>query len=72
MKALALISGGLDSVLAAQLILNQGVDVIGINFLTPFCMLFSCPTLVNIRISLAEILANGKSSISMRRKNYFL
>ena len=32
MKALALISGGLDSVLAAKLIKDQGIEVIGINF----------------------------------------
>ncbi len=36
MKALALISGGLDSVLAAKIILNQGVEVIGVTFMTPF------------------------------------
>jgi len=32
MKALALISGGLDSILAAKLIKDQGIEVIGINF----------------------------------------
>jgi len=36
-KALALLSGGLDSTLAAKLILNQGIDVIAVNFVTPFC-----------------------------------
>ncbi len=36
-KALALISGGLDSILACKIILEQNVDVIGINFVTPFC-----------------------------------
>jgi tRNA-specific 2-thiouridylase len=36
-KALALLSGGLDSTLAAKLILNQGIDVVAINFVTPFC-----------------------------------
>ncbi|OQX54281.1 MAG: hypothetical protein B5M48_01390 [Candidatus Omnitrophica bacterium 4484_213] len=36
MKALALFSGGLDSVLAAKLILEQGIEVIGVNFITPF------------------------------------
>lgn len=35
-KALALLSGGLDSILAVKLILNQGVDVEAINFVTPF------------------------------------
>jgi len=37
-KALALFSGGLDSTLAAKLILNQGIDVAAINFVTPFCL----------------------------------
>jgi tRNA U34 2-thiouridine synthase MnmA/TrmU len=36
-KALALISGGLDSLLAARLIKNQGVEVVGIHFKIPFC-----------------------------------
>jgi tRNA-specific 2-thiouridylase len=37
-KALALISGGLDSLLAARLILDQGIHVEGINFFTGFCV----------------------------------
>ena len=37
-KAVALISGGLDSMLAAKLILEQGVHVEGINFYTGFCV----------------------------------
>jgi tRNA-specific 2-thiouridylase len=36
-KALALLSGGLDSTLAAKLILEQGIDVVAINFASPFC-----------------------------------
>jgi len=32
MRALALISGGLDSILAAKLIKDQGIEVVGINF----------------------------------------
>lgn len=36
MKALVLFSGGLDSVLAVKLILEQGIEVVGINFITPF------------------------------------
>lgn len=35
-KAIALISGGLDSVLAAKVILEQGIEVIGVTFITPF------------------------------------
>lgn len=37
-KAAALISGGLDSMLAARTILDQGVHVEGINFFTGFCV----------------------------------
>ena len=37
-KALALFSGGLDSTLAAKLILNQGIDVVAVNFVSPFCV----------------------------------
>jgi tRNA U34 2-thiouridine synthase MnmA/TrmU len=36
MKALALISGGLDSTLAAKLVKEQGIEVIGLNFHTSF------------------------------------
>ena len=35
-KAVALISGGLDSLLAAKLIQDQGIQVEGINFFTGF------------------------------------
>ena len=35
-RALALISGGLDSILAAKLIKEQGIDVIGICFKSYF------------------------------------
>ncbi|MBV1905819.1 MAG: hypothetical protein KUG75_07055 [Pseudomonadales bacterium] len=37
-KAVALISGGLDSLLAARVIQNQNIHVEGINFYTGFCV----------------------------------
>ncbi len=37
-KAVALISGGLDSLLAARVMLEQGIHVEGINFFTGFCV----------------------------------
>ena len=37
-KAVALISGGLDSMLAAKTIMDQGIHVEGINFFTGFCV----------------------------------
>jgi tRNA U34 2-thiouridine synthase MnmA/TrmU len=36
-KAIALLSGGLDSTLAVKLMLDQGVEVEALNFVTPFC-----------------------------------
>ncbi len=38
MKALALLSGGLDSTLAIKVVLEQGIDVVAVNFYTPFCL----------------------------------
>ena len=37
MRALALLSGGLDSSLAIRLVLDQGVEVIAVKFTSPFC-----------------------------------
>ncbi|MCP4405810.1 MAG: hypothetical protein GY801_51995 [bacterium] len=36
-KAVGLLSGGLDSTLAAKLMLDQGIEVYAINFTSPFC-----------------------------------
>jgi tRNA U34 2-thiouridine synthase MnmA/TrmU len=38
MKALALLSGGLDSILATRLILDQGIEVVAVNFILPFAV----------------------------------
>jgi tRNA U34 2-thiouridine synthase MnmA/TrmU len=38
MKAIALASGGLDSTLATRLIKEQGVEIVILNFKTPFCL----------------------------------
>lgn len=37
-RAVALISGGLDSMLAAKVVMQQGVHVEGVNFYTGFCV----------------------------------
>ncbi len=37
MKAIALLSGGLDSTLAVRIILDQGIDVEALKFTSPFC-----------------------------------
>ena len=36
-RALALLSGGLDSTLAIKVMLEQGIEVIALHFTTPFC-----------------------------------
>jgi tRNA-uridine 2-sulfurtransferase len=36
-RALGLISGGLDSTLAARVLMEQGIEVLGLNFSTGFC-----------------------------------
>jgi len=38
LRALALLSGGLDSTLAVSLVLDQGVDVVALKFTSPFCL----------------------------------
>jgi tRNA-uridine 2-sulfurtransferase len=37
MKAIALLSGGLDSTLAAKVVMDQGIELEALNFLTVFC-----------------------------------
>jgi tRNA-uridine 2-sulfurtransferase len=37
MKAIALLSGGLDSSLAVKLMIDQGIDIIAFHFTSPFC-----------------------------------
>jgi tRNA U34 2-thiouridine synthase MnmA/TrmU len=36
-KAVGLLSGGLDSTLAAKLMLEQGIELYAVNFTSPFC-----------------------------------
>lgn len=37
MRALALLSGGLDSTLAIKIVQDAGIDVVALNFTSPFC-----------------------------------
>ena len=72
-KALALLSGGLDSVLAVKLMLNHGIDVHALNFTSPFCLCNRkghCEAVewaqkFNIPI---KIMAKGKDYLRMLRK----
>lgn len=54
-KALALISGGLDSLLAAKLIYDQGIEVIGLHFNIPFCKLKIKESFCDIGIKITEV-----------------
>jgi tRNA-uridine 2-sulfurtransferase len=36
-KAVGLLSGGLDSILACRMMMEQGIEVIAVNFTSPFC-----------------------------------
>jgi len=38
MKALLLMSGGLDSAIAAKVVLQQGIELEALNFVSPFCL----------------------------------
>jgi hypothetical protein len=57
MKAVALFSGGLDSVLAARLVKDQGIEVIAVKFLGPFSCEkdFSGDSAKRIGVKLVEI-----------------
>ena len=35
-RAFSLLSGGLDSLLATRLVMEQGIDVVALHFITPF------------------------------------
>lgn len=52
-KALALFSGGLDSILAARVIAAQGIEVVAVKFITPF---FESDILADIEAYQAKIL----------------
>ena len=54
-KALALISGGLDSLLAAKLVHDQGCEVIGLHFKIPFCKINIKKSFPDIGIKIIEV-----------------
>jgi tRNA U34 2-thiouridine synthase MnmA/TrmU len=54
-KALALISGGLDSLLAAKIIYDQGCEVIGLHFKIPFCKINIKKSFPDIGIKIIEV-----------------
>lgn len=60
MRAVALISGGLDSILAAKVILGQGIDVVGLNCKS----LFSCRSKFGLE-SLVSAIGIGTKTINV-------
>ncbi|HNW39454.1 MAG TPA: tRNA 4-thiouridine(8) synthase ThiI [Candidatus Omnitrophota bacterium] len=54
-KAIALISGGLDSLLAAKLICDQGCEVVGLHFKIPFCKINIKKSFPDIGIKIIEV-----------------
>ncbi|MFA4933626.1 MAG: tRNA 4-thiouridine(8) synthase ThiI [Candidatus Omnitrophota bacterium] len=66
-RALALISGGLDSLLAAKLIQNQGIEITGIHFKIPFCKLNFKEKYPEIGMKIIEV-DLGKDFLCLIRK----
>ena len=58
-RAVGLLSGGLDSTLAARLMMEQGIEVHAINFVSPFCTCTAksagCPAVVSAVRQLGDI-----------------
>jgi tRNA-specific 2-thiouridylase len=69
-KALALISGGLDSLLAAKLIYDQGCEVIGLHFKIPFCKLNIKKIFPDIGIKIVEVDLAGEFIELIRQPQY--
>jgi tRNA U34 2-thiouridine synthase MnmA/TrmU len=75
-KALALLSGGLDSTLAVKLILDLGIEVIAVNFKSPFCLCdqkgkcFASGVAENFEIPL-KIINKGKEYLDVIRHPKF-
>jgi len=73
-RAVVLVSGGLDSLLAVKLLIDQGIEVLGLNFVSPF---FSCAgagdrhlpskALDEMGIKL-RVIAMGRDYLDMLRK----
>ncbi len=75
-KAVGLLSGGLDSTLAARLLLDQGISVFAINFTSPFCTCTpknaSCASVIRAVAQLGNIplkrVALGEEYLAMVRQ----
>lgn len=73
MKALALFSGGLDSTLAIKLVKDQGINIVALNFVSPFCLCnqkgkcFSVDLAKQLGIPL-KVMDKGKGYLKIIRK----
>ena len=71
-KAVGLFSGGLDSALAIKLVQEQGIEVVALNYISPFCTCVSgnC-SIVDLAKKLGveiKVLNKGKDYLRMIRK----
>jgi tRNA U34 2-thiouridine synthase MnmA/TrmU len=62
MKAVGLFSGGLDSALAIKLVQEQGIDVLALNFVSPFC------TCIRKGCSIADLAKRLKVPVKLMNK----
>lgn len=69
-KALALISGGLDSLLAAKLICDQGCEVIGLHFKIHFCKINIKKSFPDIGIKIIEV-DLGRAFLKLIQEPYY-
>ncbi|MCX5699266.1 MAG: tRNA 4-thiouridine(8) synthase ThiI [Candidatus Omnitrophica bacterium] len=69
-KALALISGGLDSLLAAKLICDQGCEVVGLHFKIPFCKINIKKSFPDIGIKIIEVDLGSEFLKLIRQPHY--
>lgn len=67
-KAIGLFSGGLDSILAVRLILEQGIEVLGLHFNTPFYLSRDIEKIVQEIGLPIRIISLGDEYIAMLKK----
>jgi len=72
-KAVGLLSGGLDSILAVKMMIDQGIDVTVVNFVTPFCTCTrkgckheACRAAKHFNVPI-KVISSGKDYIEMLR-----
>ncbi|RLB76992.1 MAG: DUF814 domain-containing protein, partial [Deltaproteobacteria bacterium] len=76
-KAVGLVSGGLDSLLAVQIIKEQGFDIIGVFILTPFISNFGEKTIKNLEKTSQQmgfslkVIKSGEDYIEMLKNPEF-